>query len=127
MKGLPMNTRWWVWRILGGIGIFVIATALLSLVVMVLWNALVPALFGGPVISFLQSAGLLLLSHVLLRGWSPWRHSGAWRRHHWKRRFDERLEGMTPEEREKFRAEWRQRCGWDPGKDRDSGSPASRA
>jgi hypothetical protein len=122
-----MHTRWWIWRIFAGIGIFALVTVLLSAVVMLLWNALIPQLFGGPALSFAQAAGLLILSHILLRGWSPWRHSQAWRRDRWSRRFEERLAGMTPEEQQKFREEWRQRCGWDPGKHFAGGSTTSQA
>lgn len=107
--------RWWYGRIAAGIGFFVAATLVLSLVVMLLWNALVPALFNGPVISYAQAAGLLVLSHILLRGWSPWRHRHGWRRDRWKNRFEEKLAAMSPEERDRFREEWKHRCGWDPG------------
>ncbi len=105
----------WVGRIMKGVGFFVVASLLLSLIVMLLWNALVPALFGGPELSYLQALGLLLLSHILLRGWGPWRHANGWRHERWRRRFEEKLAAMTPEEREKFKAEWRNRCGWAPG------------
>jgi hypothetical protein len=90
---------------------FTAAALLLSLTVMVLWNGLVPALFHGPSLNFLQALGLLVLSHILLRGWSPWRYGNGWRRDRWKRRFEEKLAGMTPEERERFREEWHRRCG----------------
>jgi hypothetical protein len=90
---------------------FAAAALLLSLIVMLLWNALVPALFHGPSLTFLQALGLLVLSHILLRGWSPWRYGNGWRRDRWKRRFEEKLAGMTPEDRERFREEWQRRCG----------------
>jgi hypothetical protein len=107
--------RRWAGKIAAGIGFFVAATLVLSLIVMLLWNALVPVLFSGPFLSYPQTIGLLILSHILLRGWSPWRHKNGWRHDRWRHRFDERLAGMTPEERDKFREEWRRRCGWDPG------------
>jgi len=88
----------------------VVIFALLTIVVMALWNELVPDIFKGPVISFWQAAGLLLLSHILLRGWSPGRH-GGWRHDRWRHRMKERLAAMTPEERAKFRAEWGHGCG----------------
>jgi membrane protein implicated in regulation of membrane protease activity len=113
--------RWWVGKIAAGIGFFVVATLLLSLAVMLLWNELVPVLFNGPVISYAQSVGLLILSHILLRGWSPWRHRNGWRHDRWKKRCDEKLAAMTPEERERFHEAWRSRCGWDP---REHGGPA---
>ena len=102
--------RRWQYRagkfLLIGVAVF----ALLTVVVMALWNGLVPDIFRGPSIGFWQAAGLLLLSHFLLRGWSPGRH-GGWRHDRWRHRMEERLASMTPEEREKFRAEWRHRCG----------------
>ncbi len=36
--------------------------------VMLLWNALVPELFSGPVLSYWQTAGVFLLSKILLSG-----------------------------------------------------------
>lgn len=107
--------RWWVGKIAAGIAFFVAATGVLSLVTMLLWNALVPSVFKGPSVTFAQAVGLLLLSHILLRGVSPWRHGNGWHRERWKKRFEEKLESMTPEERERVREEWRRRCGWAPG------------
>jgi membrane protein implicated in regulation of membrane protease activity len=118
-----MKPYWWIRRVIAGVGIFLLATALLSVVVMLLWNALIPALFNGPVLTFWQSVGLLILSHILLRGWGPWRHGHHWRRDRWKRHFEEKLAGMSPEERERFRKEWRHRCGWDPGAEADAETP----
>ncbi len=89
-----------------GVAIF----AVLTVVVMALWNGLVPDLFRGPMISFWQAAGLLLLSHILLRGGPPGRH-GMWRRERWRHRMEERLAAMTPEDRENFREHWGHGCG----------------
>lgn len=67
-------------------------------VVMLLWNALVPDLFGGPSIGFWQAAGLLVLCRILLGGFGgPGGPRGRWHQ-------------MTPEERERFRdgiRQWR--------------------
>ena len=116
--------RWWMRKVGMGIVFFAAATLVLSLVVQVLWNALIPALFNGPMLTYLQAVGLLILSHILLRGWSPWRHGNGWRHERWRRRFDEKLAAMTPEDREKFRQEWRRRCGWDPDTHHDKESSA---
>lgn len=100
-----MRGRW----LLRWLGLAVMAAAFVaafSLVVMLLWNALVPELFGGPVVGFWKAAGLLVLSRILFggfhrRGW----HGG------WRRRWGERWERMTPEERTRFRegyARWSQ-------------------
>ncbi|MCJ7821132.1 MAG: hypothetical protein MUP53_08000 [Bacteroidales bacterium] len=39
--------------------------------VMALWNWLIPELFHGPVLTFWQTAGLFLLSKILLTGIAP--------------------------------------------------------
>lgn len=103
--------RWWMLKALKFVAFAIVGLFLLSLIVMLLWNAVVPDVFHGPVLGYWQAAGLLLLSHLLLRGWSPWRHGNGWRRDRWRKRFEEKLASMTPEEREKFRAEWHHRCG----------------
>jgi Ca2+/H+ antiporter, TMEM165/GDT1 family len=87
--------------------VFVAATVL-GFVVRSLWNALIPEIFGWHQISFWQALGLLILSKVLFGGFHP-RNDG---RRHWKNRMKERWEGMTPEQRERFREGMR--CGRRP-------------
>ena len=101
----------WAFKIVKMIALAIIASIVLGFVVMSLWNALVPDLFRGPVIGFWQAVGLLVLSHILLRGWGRWHYGNGWRHDRWKRRMEEKLALMTPEEREKFRAEYFRRCG----------------
>ncbi|MGO9318913.1 MAG: hypothetical protein ACLPXT_15275 [Terracidiphilus sp.] len=89
--------------------IFVVAPLALVLfiwiggeVVMYLWNWLLPALFGVRAISFWQALGLLVLSRILFG-----RLNCGGNGHHKSDR-----KKMTPEEREKFRADMRSRwCG----------------
>ena len=107
--------QWMVAKVARFAALIVVMTALLGFVVMSLWNILVPELFHGPILTFWQAVGLLLLSHILLRGWGPWRHAEGWHRDRWKKRLEEKLAAMAPEEREKFKEEWRHRCGWTPG------------
>ena len=77
------------------------AIATVGFVVMLLWNALLPALFGSPALSYFQAVGLLILSRILVGGFRGWPGGGpGW---HWKRRMLERWDQMTPEERERFR------------------------
>jgi hypothetical protein len=80
-----------------GMAVFVgVAAAVLGVVVMVLWNAVVPALFtGAHPIDYLHALGLLVLSRILFGGF---RGHGGWHR----RRHFARWQAMTPEEREKF-------------------------
>jgi hypothetical protein len=81
--------------------------AVLSFVVMQLWNWLMPELFGLHALNYWQALGLLLLAKILFGGF----RGGGARRMFWRRRMMERWEKMTPEEREKFRQGLRGRCG----------------
>lgn len=76
--------------------------------VMLLWNFVMPSITGIRLISYWQAVALWLLCRLLFSGIgygngpnrssSPWR--GAWK--------DKWLK-MTPEDREKFQQEWRNR------------------
>ena len=90
-----------------------VAVAAAGFVVMSLWNILMPGIFALPSISFWQALGLLVLSKILFGGFRP--HSGGGPR--WRRRMMERWEGMTPEEREKFKQGMRRGCGPRPNVD----------
>lgn len=68
-------------------------------VVMLLWNWLLPTLFGLPSVTFWQAIGLLALCRILFGGFG----FGGGPRSHARRRMAERWERMTPEERETFR------------------------
>jgi len=84
------------------IPIGILAIAIFGFGIMSLWNWLVPALFGGKLITFWQALGMLVLSRILVGGFSRPRVVHKW-------------EQLTPEEREKFRgAMERRRCG-EPG------------
>jgi hypothetical protein len=88
------------WK-LGMVVIVAAVAALLGGVVMLLWNAVVPAVFAAAnPIDYPHALGLLILSRILFGGF---RGRGGWhRRDRW-----ERWQAMTPEERERVR----QRCG----------------
>jgi hypothetical protein len=93
--------RWWLPAIFKGIVVVALALTVFSSVVMLLWNALIPDLFRGPSLTFWQSAGLIVLSHILLRGPGMRHH---WMGSHFRHRMKAKLSSMSPEEREKFRA-----------------------
>jgi hypothetical protein len=62
-----------------GMGVLMIGgISLLIFITMSLWNCLIPLLFHGPVITFWQTAGLIVLSKILLSGFAP----GGGRRHY---------------------------------------------
>ncbi len=91
--------------------LFIAAGLAFSAIVMALWNAILPAVIGVKTITFLQAIGILLLSKILFGGFG---RRGGWnggRRSPWKDKMQEKFANMTPEEREKFKAEWKSRCG----------------
>lgn len=97
----------------------IVAVVVVSLVVMNLWNWLGPSIFGWPAIDFAQAAGLLLLCRVLFGGILG---RGAM---HWRGRFAQRWEQMSPEERERFRDGMRGCCGRHASDNAKATSPAA--
>jgi hypothetical protein len=82
--------------------------SLISFVVMALWNNLLPVILHVSAITFWQAMGIFILCKILF-GFGKGGHRGG---PQWKRHFmEERFKNMTPEDREKFRAKWEQRCG----------------
>ena len=107
----------------GKIFLFAITAFLLfGLLVMGLWNAILPKVANVSPINFWQALGILLLSKILFGGFG-----GGWRnrRGHWKQQVEQKLAGMTPEEREKFKQEWQKRCGWHARYAEDQASSSS--
>lgn len=80
-----------------------VAVGVFGTAVMLLWNWLMPTIFGLTTIGFWQALGLLVLSWLLLGGFRGPRH---FRRHRGPRMHG-RWGRMPPEERERFRAEIR--------------------
>src|SRR5215472_12838359 len=88
-------------------------------VVRLLWNWLLPPLFGWHQITFWQALGILVLCRLLFGGFHGHGGGPTWRarrrmRERMEQRMAERWEHMTPEERERFRQRMRWRCGFDP-------------
>ncbi len=81
--------------------------------VTMLWNWILPPLFGWHQITFWQALGLLMLCRILFGGIS----GRGFHRSRFRGRMGGRWERMTPEQREKFRQGMRGACGF--------GTPAS--
>lgn len=77
-------------------------------VVMLLWNWLLPAIFGLGTITFWQALGILVLSKILFSGFKGGHSHPKYHRGSYYGR--ERWMHLTPEEREKMKAEWKSRC-----------------
>jgi hypothetical protein len=80
-----------------GLVIGAVIFVVLGLLVMTLWNALLPAILGVKAIGFWQALGILVLSRILFGGLGF--RPGMFGAH---RRMHERWMNMTPEQREAF-------------------------
>ena len=94
--------------------VFILAIiALGGLVTMLLWNALIPAIFGLKAITFFQALGLLVLSRILFGNFPGRRFGGGnERRRHWRHKMKEKWENMSPEERAAMKDRWRKKWDW---------------
>ena len=93
-----------------GIGIMLVTCAVFGAAVMLLWNALMPQIFGLFRISYLQAAGLLLLARILFGGLGgDWHGYAGGRkirgdRHHFhhNNKLREKWMNMSNDERKEF-------------------------
>ena len=76
-----------------GIAIFVIgAIIVFPAITMTLWNWLIPTLFSGPIISYWQALGLILLSKILFSSGCGGRHHKHRHSRSWKTNLREKVE-----------------------------------
>jgi hypothetical protein len=102
------HKRFWPIKIL----FFLLAAAFLLLlagvIVMQLWNWILPDLLGVNALSIWHAIGLLVLCRLLFGSWSRFgppgfsRNRGFWR---------DKWRDMTDEEKEVFKTKWKERCG----------------
>jgi hypothetical protein len=101
--------------VFSGIAGFLAVAVVLSTLVMLLWNALLPELFGLPALGWLQAAGLFVLCRALFGGMSSGFRHGAFDRG--GRMRDNLLHGawhnMTDEQRQHLAEEIHKRHGCD--------------
>ena len=86
-------------RILKYVGFGILGLGFITLTVfltMSLWNALIPQLFHGPVLTFWETAGLFILSKILLTGIAPGSHNRN--RHDGRRKYDNRCKSVYSQE-----------------------------
>jgi uncharacterized membrane protein len=111
--------RRWSWFVVGPAAIvgIVVVMAIGGTAVQLLWNWLLPPLFGWSLITFWQAIGLLALCRILFGGLGRSGSSGSRFRRmsgRMRERMAERWAAMTPEERERWRHDMRGRCGFEP-------------
>ncbi|MDR1031457.1 MAG: hypothetical protein LBL76_11380 [Treponema sp.] len=101
-----------LWALIG-IGVFALISAVFGIVVMFLWNWLLPAIFGLPKINYVQAVGLFMLTRILFSGIGCGFGYG-WHRHgkflfgddpRLNNPFREKWLNMSEEERNEF---WKQ-------------------
>ena len=101
-----MNVEKWIEKSFGIVLILVIVVAGFGQAVLQLWNWLMPAIFGLPVITFWQALGLLGLSWILFGGLRGLGFHDVRMRRHSKDRFGR----MTFEERASLRKSLEASC-----------------
>ncbi|HSZ25933.1 MAG TPA: hypothetical protein VK766_09455 [Cytophagaceae bacterium] len=105
--------KFWIVRALKITVFVMLAIVAMGSVVMFLWNWLVPTLFHGPVINFCQALGILILSKILFGGFKKGgcnrgcHYKGG---SHWRNKLEEKFSNMSPEEREKLKQKFGNRC-----------------
>ena len=82
--------------------------ALISYVVMQLWNHLLPDIIHVATITYWQAMGIFVLCKILFGfgkgGGAPWMRR--------KQMMNERFQNLSSEEREQFKQQWKDKCGW---------------
>jgi len=82
--------------------------SLISFIVMTLWNYLLPGILHVGAITFWQAMGIFILCKILFGfGKGGYRGGAPWMRH----KMAERFKNMSPDEREKFKEKWAEKCG----------------
>jgi hypothetical protein len=99
-----MKRSLWTRRILLFFVIGPIAILVFGGTVMLLWNNVLSPVLHISTITFWQGLGILVLSKILFSSFSG--GSGS-RRDYWKQRM--MWKNMTPEQKEKFKEEWKNR------------------
>lgn len=88
------------------IPIFIGGIALFTFILMLLWNAVLPQVLGVKAITFWQAMGIFALSKILFGFNNGWGGRRGWRRN----AMHEKFANMSPEEKEQFKAAWKERC-----------------
>ena len=102
-----MRRKKWIFIVPAVIGATILFVGVGGWAVMQLWNWLTPSLFGWREITFWQALGLLALTRILVGGHGM-RGPGR------SRDCGPRWDGMSPEERERFRQRMREKWGGEP-------------
>jgi hypothetical protein len=100
-----------------------LAIFLFGSLVMLLWNNVASPVLHLSTVTFWQALGILVLSKILFSSFSG--RGGGPGRYQWRKRIMRNWKDMTPEEKEKFKEQWRDHCGRWGYKPWDSEGPSS--
>jgi len=123
-----MKRTFWIRKAAGFILLAAAAILIFTFIVMTLWNNILTPVLNVHSIDFGQALGIFVLSKILFGGFrgGGWRGRGGY----WNSEMRSKWQGMSPEEKEKFKQQWRGRCSpnfGSPDKDtssfRDSSAP----
>ncbi|MFD2936451.1 hypothetical protein [Spirosoma flavum] len=92
----------------------VLALLAVSFAVYWLWNNVLVAVVAVKPVTYWQAVGLLILSRILLGGFKFGQFGGRPNlggRPDGPQNWREKLRHMSDEDRQKFRSEWKKRCG----------------
>ena len=89
---------------------------LFTWVVMLLWNAILPAVIGVKAITFCQALGILVLSKILFGGFKGSHGHNPFHNHH--KDFHKKWMHLSEEEREKMKAVWKERHSPEAGNEK---------
>ena len=87
--------------------LFILLAFVMTATVMLLWNWLMPELFGLTEVSFWQALGILILSKILFGGFGGKHKYGQGSKcchghYGWKSKFKEKWQNMSEEDRKKW-------------------------
>jgi len=82
--------------------------SLMGLLVMQLWNWLIPEIFNGQKINFYQALGLLVLARLLTGFGKGVFYNGNWYKHN--------KNSLSQEEKDLLKRKFMEKCGWSDGK-----------
>lgn len=101
------NGKFWFKKTIGFIICGLAIAALIGWVVMSLWNCVLVEVINVKLITFWQALGLFMLGKILFGGFSKGCcHAGG----KWNMDMKNKWQQMSPEEKEKFKQNWRNKC-----------------
>ena len=85
--------------------------ALVVSALMTSWNYVMPEIFNLPMLTFWHALAMLIVAKILL--FNGWRRGGShWGQHNYmKQHWGQRMANMTPEEKERVKQYWENKCG----------------